>query len=242
MSDRIGELQRSVKRATAAAVGFLCLLIIWLVSPQWRTDTLDALPQWGNILIWFVPLVLAALAWYFVMIDTHNLFDRMFFRQRERVDSFIRDQLTSPCRGTSCDRAKRGIPGNEERGLMNLFYTFIPADDTEREHTFAYWTEYFITVNLSVFSILGVIVASTYVAIAYYYDATVKIGHSGFIAVVLIAVLSNLARFVVKRRLMHPAEAQTKRILTDDRGELVHKLPNYRYGCGECPLGSSDLS
>jgi len=148
-------MKRNIKRATAFMIGIYLVLFLWLISPEWWVQIVEELPTWASIITWALPLILGGIAYYFVILDTHNWIDNKLFKERKKVNNYIRNQLISPCKEISCSRANNGILGSEEESLMNLFYTFIPPDDTERERAFAYWTEYFITVNLSAYSILG---------------------------------------------------------------------------------------
>jgi len=238
MSDRIEKMKRDIKKATAFIVGAFCVLIIWLISPKWLMSFLKELPTWADVITWISPLILGALASYFIILDIHTWFDKKFFGERKKVDDFIREQITKPCKEVSCDRSKMGILNNEENKLMDLFYTFIPADDTERERAFAYWTEYFITVNLSVFSILGLIISLIYIAAFYSFNQLLKITHPAFIIIFVLAILFNIARLKTRRKLIYPAQAQTTRILSNNKSDLIRKLPDYRVDCENCPLKS----
>lgn len=238
MSERIRKMKQDIKKATALVIGVFCVLILWLISPKWLTNFLKSLPTWADIITWISPILLGALAYYFIILDIHNWFDKKFFKKRKKVDNFIREQITKPCREISCNRAKRGILNNEENRLMDLFYTFIPADDTERERAFAYWTEYFITVNLSVFSILVLIITLIYITVFYFFNPLPKILHPAFIIILVLGILSNLARLITRRKLIYPAQAQTTRILSDNKSDLMGRLPNYRVDCEDCPLRS----
>ena len=232
-------MKQDIRKATAFAIGAFFALTIWLISPKWWIDFLNILPTWADVITWISPLILGALAWYFTNLDIHNWLDKMFFGERKRVDDFIREQLTTPCRETPCNRANRGILNDERDRLMDLFYTFIPADDTERERAFDYWTEYFITVNLSAFSICALIIALIYIAVIYFSNHLLKVTHVAFIVIAALALLCNLARLTRRRRLIHPAQAQTMEILSDNnKGDLKRKLPDYRVDCGDCPLRS----
>lgn len=236
MSDRIEKMKRDIKKATAFTIGVFSMLIIWLLSPKWLMSFLEGLPTWVDVIAWIFPVICGAVASYFIILDIHNWFDKKFFRKRKQVDDFIREQITKPCKDVSCDRSKMGILNDEKNRLMDLFYTFIPADDTERERAFAYWTEYFITVNLSAFSILGVIIALIYIAVFYFFNQLSKITHPAFIIVFILAILFNIARLRTRRRLICPAQAQTRRILSNSKSDLIKKLPDYRVNCKNCPL------
>lgn len=238
MSNRIKHMKQDIKKYTAFIIGVFCTLIIWLISPTWLTSFLEELPKWVNVITWLSTLILGALASYFIILDIHNWFDKKFFGERKKVDNFIRMQITKPCKEVSCDRAKMEIMKDEENKLMDLFYTFIPADGTERERAFAYWTEYFITVNLSVFSVLALIIALIYIAFFYFFNPLPKILHSPFIIIFLLAIFFNIARLFTRRKLIDPARAQTTRILSDNKSDLISRLFNYRENCRNCPLRS----
>lgn len=227
----IERLKKKIARATAVTLGIYLALFLWLVSPSWWVELLSELPDWLNTIKWVIPLGFAVIAYFLVnLLDIHNWLDKTFFKERKKVDDYIRAQLTSPCMEISCDRANKGILRGEEKGLMDLFYTFIPPNDTERERAFTYWGEYFITVNLSFISIVGFIGAL--VAIAF--DSS-KVTHPAFIILVFALVL-NLVLIKVRKKLLYPARAQTTRILSQNYDELKRNLPQYRAQCQECPL------
>ncbi|MFQ6119267.1 MAG: hypothetical protein ACE5KE_05180 [Methanosarcinales archaeon] len=238
MSDRIGQMKQDIKIATAFSIAVFFVLIIWLISPKWPTNFFKDLHGWVDITKWVFPLILIALTSLFIFLDTHNWFDKKIFKERKKLDDFIREKITEPCRKISCNRARKGILINEENNLMDLFYTLIPSDDTERERAFNYWTQYFITVNSIIFSFFTILIALAYITILYYSNNILKIFHPAIIFILVLTILLNLARIRMKTKLIDPAKAQTKRILSDNKNDLKRKLPNYRINCQNCPFGS----
>lgn len=232
----IEKLKRKIAIATAVTLGIYLTLFLLLVSPGWWVEFLSDLPNWVDIIKWVIPLVFTVIAYFLVnFLDIHNWLDKTFFKERKKVDDYIRTQLTTPCREISCGRANRGVLRVEEQRLMNLFYTFIPADNTERERAFSYWGEYFIAVNLSTISILGFIGAL--VAIAF--DSS-RATHYAFIIILVFALLLNFARIKNRKKLLRPAQAQTTKIINDNSNELKANLHKCRTQCEECPLTASN--
>jgi hypothetical protein len=229
---------REVSIYTASITVIYCILIIWLTSPKSSIDFFKDLFGLRDMVDWVLPLVSGALAWYFSVLNVQNWFDRTFFKERKKVDNFIRKQITTPCRETSCDRAKEGILGDEEKKLMNLFYTFIPSGDSEKERSFYYWTKYWTAVNFSMISFFFTIIALIYVILSYFVNHLLIITHQAFLVILLSFFLLITAFLISKRNLIDPAEAQTIRILSDNREELKRKLPNFRTSCENCPLKS----
>lgn len=228
----IEKLKKRIAVATAVTLGIYLVLFLLLVSPSWWVEFLSGLPIWLDIIKWVIPLVFTVIAYFLVnLLDIHNWLDKTIFKERKKVDDYIRSQLTTPCREISCGRADRGVLRDEEQKLMDLFYTFIPSDDTDRERAFSYWGEYFITVNLSAISILGFIGAL--VAIAF--DSS-RATHPTFIIILAFAPLLNLVRIKSRKKLLYPARAQTTRIISANSNELKTNLPNYRTECKVCPL------
>ena len=234
MNDPFEKMKKKIKYATAFTIGIHCTLLFYLVYPKWVSELIRHIPGWATFLVGIIPLVFTAIASYFVIFDVHNWFDRKIFKERERVDNFIREQLTTPCRKINCNRDREGILREEENNLMNLFYTFIPPDDTERIRAFHYWADYFITVNLSMFSFFSIFITLTYINMYFFSQRSLKITHPSFIIMLILLLLFNAARWKVKRRLLSPAEAQTRRILTNNMNDLKNKLPKYRIGCQKC--------
>lgn len=222
------KMKRKISGATALIIGVYGVLFLWWVSPSWWVEFLSDLPPWIE---WALPPVLGGIAYFFVILNIHNLIDNRFFRERKKVDNYIRGQVTTPCKETSCARAKKGILEEEEQKLMRLFYTFIPPDDTDRELAFSYWGEYFITVNLSAISILGF--TGALVAIAF--DVS-RVNHPAFFIILVFLLLFNFARIRSRKKLIYPAQAQTARILSQNYDDLKRRLPQYRAQCQECPL------
>jgi hypothetical protein len=141
-----------------------------------------------------------------------------------------------------CSRAiQKGILNEEESGLMNLFYSFIPTDDTERERSFSYFTEYFIFVNLSLLSWIGFAGA---IGAALLSQLTRLDEFAAFLTAIVLPILLNGMRCRVKRKLLYPTQAQTQRILAQKEHELKKILPSYRIyednvhclQSGKCPL------
>lgn len=227
------KMKRRISGATAFIIGIYIVLFLWLVSPSWWLELLSELPTWIGVIMQAFPLVLGGIAYFFVILDIHNQIDNRFFKERKKVDDYIRNQLTTPCREISCDRANRGILKDEEQKLMNLFYTFIPSDDTDRERAFSYWGEYFITVNLSAISILGFVGALISLA----FDLS-RVVNPAFIIILVFSFLFNWVRTRSRKKLIYPAQAQTARILSAKHDQLRKMLPQpqYRSQCGECPL------
>ena len=234
MDDPFEKMKKKIKKATAFIIGVESTLILYLIYPKWFKELINLIPQWATFFVWIIPIIFTAIASYFVIFDIHNWFDKKIFKERKKVDNFIREQLTVPCREIKCDRATGGILKEEERKLMDLFYTFIPLDDTERIRAFHYWGDYFITVNLSMFSIFGFIIALIYVIILYFSQHLLKITSLSFIVLFILSLLFNLLRWKVKGKLLYPAKAQTRRILNEYKEELKDRLPNYRIGCKKC--------
>lgn len=228
----IEKLKSKIFIATAFTLGIYSVLFLWLLSPSWWVELLSDLPTWLETIKWVLPFVFSGIAYFLVnLLDIHNWLDKTFFKERRKVDEYIRNQITSPCKETTCTRSKKGILKNEERKLMSLFYTFIPEGDTERERAFAYWGEYFITVNLSFISILAFFAAVVAVAL----DFSRAIHIAPYLILVFL-ILFNLVRVKLKKRLLYPAEAQTARILSSNSSELKERLPKYRIQCRACPL------
>jgi len=227
------KMKRRISGATALAIGIYLVLFLWLVSPSWWVELLSDLPSWLELVIKIVspPALFGGIAYFLVILNIHNYLDNKFFGERKKVDGYIRDQLTTPCKKTPCARAERGILREEEQKLMNLFYTFIPPDDTERERAFSYWGDYFITVNLSAISILGL--AGVLVTIAF--DIS-RVTHPAFFIILASIPILNFARIKSRKKLVYPAQAQTTRILSLNSSELRERLPKYRIQCRACPL------
>lgn len=227
------KMKRKISGATALAIGVYIVLFLWLLSPGWWVELLSDLPPWLELGIKYAspPVVLGGIAYFFVILNIHNRIDNKFFGERKKVDDYIRGQLTTPCNKTQCARAEKGILEKEEQKLMNLFYTFIPPDDTWRELAFSYWGDYFITVNLSAISILGFTGALVAIALD-----TSRVTHPAFLIILAFAPLFNFARVKSRKKLAYPAQAQTTRILSSNLSELKERLPKYRIQCGACPL------
>lgn len=225
------KMKRKISGATAFTIGVYIVLFLWLASPSWWMELLSELPTWVETIKWAFPLVLGGIAYFFVILDIHNRIDNKFFKERKKVNDYIRNQLTTPCKGISCKRANRGMLENEEQKLMDLFYTFVPPDDTERERAFSYWGEYFIMVNLSFISILGFIGA----LISVVFDLS-RVAHPAFFIILAFLLLFNFVRLRNRKKLIYPAQAQTTRILSANLNQLKKMLPKYRSQCQECPL------
>ena len=224
-------MKRKIVYSTAITLGIFIALFLWFISPSWWVQFLSTLPNWIEAAKWLLPLALGSVAYFLVLLNVHNRLDSIIFKERIKVDDYIRGELTSLCSNTSCGRGQRGITEDEKGKLMNLFYTFIPPGDTERERAFSYWGDYFTTLYWAVISILAL--GGTIVVIGL---DTSKVSHPVFTIVLVLALFLNLARFVSKRRLISPAQAQTQRIISQDYNKLMELLPQYRTGCEECPL------
>lgn len=233
------KMKRKIAIATAFTLGIYLVIFLWWVSPNWWVEFLSNLPTWVDTIKWVLPYtVLIGIAYFLVnLLDIHNWLDKTLFKQRRKVDAYIRNQITTPCRKISCARSERGILKDEERKLMNLFYTFIPPNNTERERAFAYWGEYFITVNLSFISILAFL--ATIIVVALNFS---RVTHVAPYLILVSLILFNLARIKLRERLLFPAEAQTDRILSEDYDKLKMKLPQNRVQCQACPYSSSTNS
>lgn len=239
MSDRIETMKREIKIATAFAIAIYFLAFIYLLFPEWvikNISQFSVLP---------IGTLFLAIATYLVIGDIHNWLDKTFFGERERVDIYIIERITKPCIDILCPRAiQTGILGVEKRKLVNDLFmaTLIPPEDTERERAFSYFTEYFIAVNLSAISfvgMIGAIIIATVIPLSIFEQRMVFF----FIAITL-PILSNGLRYRTQRKLSYPAEAQTTRILTTESDRLKNLLPSYRIyengvSCarsGRCPL------
>lgn len=220
LSYRIDKMKLKIKIGTAAAIVSYFTMFLYLISPEWVLDNISLIRAVG----WVLAIAMAS---YLVIGDIHNWLDKNCFFEREGVDAYIRAQLTKPCREILCPRAvKAGILDREKRNILNLFYTFIPADNTERERAFSYFTDYFITVNLSALSVLGGIGA---IIICIFTSLPRPDQRIVFGALsLLLPILFNLLRYRTRRKLCYPAEAQTARILNDDLSKLKESLPGYR--------------
>ena len=239
MSDRLETMKREIKIATAFAIAIYFLAFVYMLFPEWVIKNISQL----NVLP--IGTLLLAIATYLVIGDIHNWLDKTFFGERERVDTYIMGRITEPCIDAQCLRAiKNGILEVEKRNLMNVFYMpeLIPADDTERERVFSYFTEYFIAVNLSAVSfvgIIGAIIIATVIPLSIFEQRMVF-----FVIAIALPILSNGLRYRTQRNLSYPAEAQTTRILTTESDRLKKLLPSYRIyengvSCarsGKCPL------
>lgn len=233
---RIDRLKFQVKIGTAGPLVLYTTLLAYLLSPDWVLANITVF----RAIIWAAAI---AFAGFLVIGNVHNLVDRLCFGEREKVDDYIRTRLTQPCKEALCPRAvKDGILDGERQPLMDLFYTFIPPDDTERERAFSYFRDYFVTVNLSILSILGSVGAVVMVAITPLVRRDQRLI---FVAIaLLLPALSNGLRLLTKRRLSLPAQAQTTRILADHLDLLKQRLPHYRIytpgqACkdsGRCPF------
>lgn len=246
MSDRIGKMKKDIKVATAVVIVVYLIAFTYLLFPEQVATALQKLdvsklPVIGTI---FTILGLP-IASYLVMGDLHNWLDKVFFGERGRVDDYIIDCLTGPCREAQCQRALSLGVLKEERpkiGTQLFLSKLIPADDTERERAFSYFTEYFIAVNLSIASFVG-IGATTIVMIFVPRNSFIQEMVVLFL-MVLCPAMFNILRYRTKKKLIYPAEAQISRIFNDQLDELKRSLPAYRiYGngtscakSGQCPL------
>ncbi len=226
------KMKRKISGATAFTIGVYIVLFLWLVYPIWWMEFLGKLPTWVEMIKWAFPLVLGSIAYFFVILDIHNWIDNKFYKERKKVNDYIRSQLIIPCTETPCAKAKEGVLGEEKQKLIGLFYTFIPKDDTWRELAFSYWGEYFIMVNLSFISILGFVGA----LISLPFDLS-RGAHPAFLIILAFLLLFNFARIRTRKKLLYPAQAQTTRILSASLDQLKKMLPKYRSQCRECPLG-----
>ncbi|MHA1338121.1 MAG: hypothetical protein ACTSPW_20700 [Promethearchaeota archaeon] len=238
MSDPFEKMKTKIKGATAAIIGSCCYLLIILIYPKLLQYITNLFSGQIQLLIWISTGIIFIVASFFILADIHNLFDRIIFKQRQKIDNFIINQLIIPCNQINCNKAKKKEIKDEKHNLMNLFYTFIPNNDTERYRAFNYWGDYFITVNAAVFYTITLIISLIYIAIQYYFNKTLK---SKYITVILILIglsmISNILRQLTKKKLIYPTQAQIKRILTQDRNRLEKRLPQYRSNCqDDCPL------
>jgi hypothetical protein len=239
MDSRIDSMKKQIRTATAFGLAVYLLAFLYLLIPQWIIDNLDKARGWLSIL----SIAVLGLASYFVMGNLHGFFDNRFFRGRELVNACIREELTKPCREVMCERAvKRGILDKEKDDIINLFYTFVQPDDTERERSFSYFTQYYIAINLGVLSLLGLVgavVTASLVPLLRWDQRLVFL----LLALVLPVIMNGL-RYTSRRRLIAPTKAQTMRILVDHSDDLKTKLPAYRaydsnVSCrdsGQCPF------
>lgn len=231
----IEKLKRKISIATAVLLGIYLVIFLWFLSPNWWVELLSDLPTLGDVIKWCLILIFSAISYLLVnLLDIHNWLDKTFFKERKKVDNYIRKRITTPCEEMACPRNAKGIQKDEEDKLMSLFYTFIPENDTERERAFAYWGEYFITVNFSFLSILALLATIVFV----FLDLS-RITHIAPYLILTFLVIFNLSRIKLKKRLIYPAEAQTDRILSEEYSELKDKLPHYRPDCQNCPLLNS---
>jgi hypothetical protein len=242
MTDRIQKMKKDITQATAFGVALYVVIVAYMADPYVFFNLGENVANWTG-LIPVVFAILIAVAAFLVMGDVHNWIDKTFFGEREKVNAYIRKQLTDPCTSAQCSRAiQKGILNEENNALVNLFYTFIEPDDTERERSFSYFTEYFIFVNLSMISFIGAAITLG-IAISSQFAGLNKI-LAFVVAFALLPILLNGMRCRIKRKLLYPTEAQTQRILTQDESELKKRLPSYRiYGnnvscskSGKCPL------
>lgn len=235
-SSRIDGLKFKIKIATASGLVLYATLFAYLLSPEWVLANFTLL----RVVIWALAI---AFAGYLAIGNLHNWLDKTFFHEREKVDQDIRDRLTKPYRDVLCQRAvSNGIVASERSSLMNLFYTFVLADDTERERAFSYFADYFISVNLSLMSIVGAVGAICVAAIIPLERLDRRLVF--IIVTIVLPFILNFLRTVTRRRLLLPGKAQTARILSDEVETLKARLPNYRVyreseSCtesGRCPL------
>lgn len=237
MTTRIETLNRTVRRTTALIILGYLFLGTYIAMPERIIDGSKHLSSGGavQLLPWFLS-VAAAFISYFLVNDLHNFLDRRLFGERAKVDDLIREGVTVPCRDSLCSRAvKQGVLKEEKASLMSLFYNFIPADDTERERAFAYFTEYWIFVNASFLSILAAICIST-LAVFVSFGRLDQIGLA-VTTILALPLILNAQRIRVKNKLKAPAQAQISRILSQARSDLEKQLPKYRIDClSPCPL------
>jgi hypothetical protein len=208
-----------IKIGTAVAIVTYLTAFLYLVSPDLVVSNLSTL----RIVGW---VIAGALATYFSLGDLHNWIDKKFFHERLKVDTYIKQEIVKPClRG--CSRAAQGIIPAEMGGLTDLFFTFIPADDTERERAFSYFTEYFITVNLTALSGIGFVLA---IVLAVFVPSWTTEQYVILSLLLLIfPFIFNYLRMRVRRKLILPTKAQISRIQSRNGNELVSLLPSYRF-------------
>jgi len=241
MSDRIETMKKEIKIATAFAIAIYFLALVYLLFPEWVIKNISQL----NVLP--IGTLFLGIGTYLVIGDIHNWLDKTFFGERKKVDTYILERITKPCIDAQCLRAiKNGILEVEKRNLMNVFFMpeLIGADDTERERAFSYFTEYFIAVNLSAVSFVGIIGAIIIASVIPLSSSEQRIVF--FLIAFMLPILSNGLRYRTKRKLSYPAEAQTARILTTKLDILKNLLPSYRVyengvsckGSERCPLSS----
>lgn len=246
MSDRIAKMKKDIKVATAVVIVMYLIAFTYLLFPGQVATVLETLDVSKlPVIVTIFTILGLPVASYLVIGDLHNWLDRVFFGERGRVDDYIIDRLTSPCREIQCQRAlSLGVLEEEKAKIgIHLFLSkLIPADDTERERAFSYFTEYFITVNLSIASFAG-IVATTIVMI-YVPRNSFSQEMVVLFLMVLCPAMFNVLRYRTKKKLVYPAEAQISRIFNDQLDELKRSLPAYRIydngtSCeksGQCPL------
>jgi hypothetical protein len=241
MTERIQEMKKDIRNATAFSVGLYILLIVLVGNPYVFFDLGRDVSNWSGLLT-IVSIPAIAIAAFFVMGDMHNWIDRTFFHEREKVNTYITDRLCTPCVSVQCLRAtQKGILNEEKSSLINLFYRFIPTDDTERERSFSYFTDYYILVNLNFLSWIGFAggIGAAVISQLTRLDELVA-----FLAAVVLPILLEGMRRRTKRKLLYPTEAQTQRILIQNGQELRTMLPSYRtyednvqcLKSGKCPL------
>jgi hypothetical protein len=231
---RFDKMKFNIKLKTAALIVIYATAMGFLVFPDIVLKNLSIfrLVGWG----------LASLfATFFMLGNLHNWLDKKFFHERQKVDGFIMNEITKPCVEAQCPRAMNGILDEEKAGLMNLFFEFVPADDTERERAFSYFTDYFVTVNYSAISIVSAAVA---IPLAFLVPVWATAQYlTLFFIIPILPIVFNLLRRSIRHKLVYPATAQVTRIHNKKRNELISLLPRYRSwdGTNKCEVSGCPM-
>ncbi|HIH72563.1 MAG: hypothetical protein XD43_1727 [Thermococcales archaeon 44_46] len=252
MADYIMQMKKEIREKTAYFISFnLFLLVILLVN-------IGVLPN--NIVSNLSLLSSIFVAGFSILTfagDFYRFLDKTIGKCCEynvqKISLYIVKELTKPCSGCEFDIDFDNI--NQENDelrkinfskIMDLFYKFIPPDHTERERSFAYFTDYYITLNYLVVSLIFLVISLVIVLSA---GKTKPNFVWGIIMVyVLMVIFSALLCRRYSHMLIYPTKSQIQEILTTKREELLELLPKYRICCkkqgqlipcyqsGKCPL------
>jgi|GEM_PF-3316605 len=163
------------------------------------------------------------------------IFKKCFKYTSFSISEYIVENLTTPCEKCIFDHKEDGKLKQEDFSrVMSLFYKFIPPDHTERERSFAYFTDYYIAINYFVISasfliLSGIVIKRRLETIN---PMTLKTANPVALLILIVYLVIFLFSLGLCRRysgkLIYPTKSQIQEILTTKRDELISLLPRYR--------------
>lgn len=227
--DPFEEMKKRI--AVASGVYLLIALLAVLVSSYGKpfVDQILSVVALNSSALLSASLIIAssaALGYFLVFLNIHNLIDRVTFRTRRAVDKHIVTTITAEAAKTL------GTPvAITDQDAMRVFYSFANKPDGEwpvlRKYAFSLWQPYHIAMNwlgLSAVGLFFAALAGIRRELDYYSGIPVAL----FSAVLLLSIL--VSQFQLRPKLLASVpDSQLTKIVKDVRAEF-DQLVRARFG------------